>query len=433
MAVKNDVAWSSILEANPEILQSIQNTGFFDIESKEIKEFREPRLACKIDYREQIPGPLKNQSLSVLAIRNGVYRIAHSDPFIDFPILPDFPTQRPVEFELPSYIRSLSVGAITSEAKALDAAQISGMLEHVFGERVQLAIRGYERSGNFEFTLPNSLSANRSVGYQIEGVQIEVDGGYEGKRGIYLVEAKNKVNNNINLRQLLYPQMHYMRKFSNAKVVKSYVMLFDQMTNVYHFSRYSFDAFANQGPAVQLYPDENFVCRIKSENTRVRDLWRELHYVPINNDLADNNRPFPQADDFSKILALFYTIGNEAEISIERLFGKYAIVPRQHDYYSNAIRWLRLASSVKVGSERHLVLTKRGKSVLSLRSPSARLFEIAKYALSNDIFNQYIHSNESGVTNEARFRNRLRKDSTYYRRLKTVESWLNYFKQHLSP
>ena len=429
-APTNDTVWARILKENPKILQSIKTQGFFDIESSEIKEFREPRLACKIDFKEQVPKPLLQNELSVLAIRNGLYRIAPTNPFVDVPELNDASARTVSQFSLPSHIKTLSPTALTSEAKALDAALISGMLDFVFQDNVQMVLRGYERSSNFNFSLPDRLSADQRVNYEVEGVQIEVDGGYEGQKGIYLVEAKNRVNNNINIRQLLYPQLHYNKKFGSSKAVRTYLMLYDQISKLYHFLNLPFGKDASQQIGVPVFEPQFLTCQLSAPYEEPRDYWQDLTGVPIDNSIVDDDRPFPQADDFSKILALLSTVSEQVEISLQELFIKYSLDPRQYDYYANAIRWLRLADYN--AESRSLSLSVKGKEIMAISSTATMLFEIAKIALSNDIFNQYVHAGPSGVTNEARYRNRLHSDSTFYRRLSTVKRWLDFFKRNLA-
>jgi hypothetical protein len=41
----------------------------------------------KIDFRQNLPKIMDKNDLSILAIKNGLYRIAKTDPFIDIPKL----------------------------------------------------------------------------------------------------------------------------------------------------------------------------------------------------------------------------------------------------------------------------------------------------------------------------------------------------------
>ena len=98
----------------------------------------EPRLACKIDYWQSVPAPLKERGLSVLAVRNTRYKIARTDPFIPIDQTQFERLEAPDTFSIPDHIQAISPHNISSEAKALDAALASGMIKEVVGEKVGL-------------------------------------------------------------------------------------------------------------------------------------------------------------------------------------------------------------------------------------------------------------------------------------------------------
>jgi len=83
---KFETSWNKIFE-DLNILNHFEEHSYFDITAKKIKEVtkREPRLLTKIDFRENLPGIMVDNGLSILAIQNGLYRIAKTDPFIDIP------------------------------------------------------------------------------------------------------------------------------------------------------------------------------------------------------------------------------------------------------------------------------------------------------------------------------------------------------------
>lgn len=426
----NETVWSAILAKNPKILREIDRNGFYDIESMEIKKYREPRLACKIDFKEQIPKPLRSERLSVLAIKNGVYRIARTKPFIDLPSINPLESANVERFEIPAYIKALDPNAISSEAKALDAALLSGMLDHVFKDQVSLVLRGYERSSPFDFALKNE-GGGPSVPYSVDGVQIEVDGGYEGRHGIYLVEAKNKVNGNINLRQLLYPHKHYQQKFGVAKEVHTFVMLYDDVNQLYHFTRFQTRDAASAGAPYFVDESRLVSCALQDPVSVERDYWSELANISVDDAVVDASAPFPQADDFGKVFSAYLRLIDSAEITKFDLFSEYAITPRQFDYYGNALKWLGLANYDK--RSRAYKLSNLGRSLWNLQSNKAVLFEIAKIVLTNDIFNECFHGGHHAVSNRARYRNGLRTPSMFKRRMSTVRSWIKYFETEFGP
>ncbi len=426
----NDIAWGQILADDPTILERIESQGFHDIKSGDINPYTQSRLACKFDFREQLPKPLKNEKLSVLAIRNGLYRIARTNTFIDLPT--DLQSAHHVHssFVIPSHIKTLSPSGISSESKALDAALVSGMLNHVFDDEVSLVLRGRERSSNFTFQLKNESENCNTVLYEVNQVQIEVDGGYEGEKGIYLVEAKNKVNNNINLRQLLYPQLHFEGKFGTHKPVQTYVLLYDEPQERYHFTRLKILNDSHGLKPLSLHLVDHVECGLKVESEPTRNYWDELLAVKVDVDLLDSDRPFPQANDFGKVFATYLRLADEGEISKDDLFEKYSIQPgRQYDYYGNVLRWLRVAKYD--ANTQTFNLSPKGRRLRARGSNKETLFELARIVLANDIFNQCLHDGAVGVSSIARQRNRLEADSTFRRRLSTVSRWLTYFKNTL--
>ena len=418
-------AWCDIfsdLQINP----IIETKGFYDIESSIIKRYYEPRIACKIDFREKTPKILSKHKLSLLAIKNGVYRIAKTDPFIDINItkrINNSEKLQPESFHLPAHIEALSPSYITSESKALDAALTSKMLDHVFQDEVNLILRGRERTTSFNFSLPTS--GNQFLDYRVDSVQIEVDGGYEGRKGIYLIEAKNELHDNMNIRQLLYPQLHYRQKFSTSKSITTYIMFYEPETRYFHFFpfQYSPNGYGidnSQYRCCMLYEDEE---------TKGLPSWIELKSVQINPELTDIKVPFPQADNFHKILTLFCDLRQEGPLTKQELFQNHSIVARQYDYYLNALRWMRLVEVKKGGKEnRSYVLSDLG-SRLGKYSNTDIVFEMAKIVFSNDLFNKYLNSDNPYIPSSIRIRNRLETESTFRRRTRTVLSWKKYFRR----
>lgn len=199
-------AWIEVLTTY-RITEQIDELGFCDLAAADLRQFKEPRLMCKMDHRARVPDPLSNEGLSVLAITNSVYRIARTYPFLNidsnrYPkLLPD------KFFELPRHLTTLPIDNITNEAMALDVAFASGMINELLGDRATMTIRGRRRTGSIGFSLLDR--ADNVVDYPIKGVQIEIDGGFEGYDVVSLFEAKMGLSTNIGVRQLLYPHLHF--------------------------------------------------------------------------------------------------------------------------------------------------------------------------------------------------------------------------------
>jgi hypothetical protein len=402
----NDIAWESLLKDIP-VVSEVDANGFFDIDSKTIKNYREARLMCKIDFKENIPSVFKTNGLSVLSIVNKQYRIARTNPFLD--IDQKYLLSKPVDktFSIPSYLESLSSENITSESKALDAAQASGMLEHLTSDESFLTVRGRVYSQGFDFSLNDAK--NNIIDYPIQSVQLEVDGGYEGRNGLSLIEAKMGFSDNMNLRQLLYPQINFSTLLK--KPVRTY-LFFYQTGGFFHFIPFFYDGKNSS------FDYKNHKLFKLEAPKRVEP--KELLKTKVNKDLTGFNAPFPQADRFNKVMEVFLKLGELECATKDELFFDFDLVTRQWDYYLNALIWLGLAS--KDTTNECFVLSEKGISLFEA-TENERIFEIAKTAFSNDIFNAFLSTDNPIINQSLKTRNGLTSDTTFLRRMQTVKSW----------
>jgi len=398
----NDDAWDTIF-TELRIVEQVNAAGYIDITAPQIKRIsqREPRLMTKIDFREQLPPAMRRENLAILAIANGTYRIGRFDPFITI----ETKTQATAErVTFPSNIITLNPQGLAHESAALDAALVSGVLRGVFGEDVSLTIRGRSRNDPFSFTLNNVL-------FPVSGVQIEVDGGYEGATTVNLVEAKIGARSNINVRQLIYPQLAWEQAIGQRKTVRSFICFY-------------------QEPILRFIPVilEGSLCRADHQNERAFTLEPEaqlrLTAITARPDapLPVLGTPFPQADRFDTVLAMFGIVAQQEEVSKEALLLDFDIVPRQIDYYSNAMRWLGLVD-VEAATIR---LTAEGRRV-SAMSHAERMRHLANIIFGEPIFHYVLHHRTNDVPPTLFERWDCGSASTMQRRLHTVNAWIRYF------
>ena len=400
--ISKDQAWKNIFSRYG-LLQKIDDEGFVDITADEIKavDGKEARLMCKVDFRENLPTIMSENGLSILAIKNGTYKISKNDPFID--VKRDITTQI-IEIKSPTNILSIDANNIKSESGGLDIAYISGMLDHVFKEKSVLSIRGRLR-GTLEFDIEKTH-------YYIDGVQIEVDGGYESKDAIHLIEAKIGFKNNINIRQLLYPQLFWEKEVEGKKEIRSY--LFYLQDDIFRFIPYVYD-----GKIGYLDHDREMAFTFKVDK---KDF--SLHTIEVDQSMVDLTAPFPQADRFETINTMLIIISQAECISKEELKMEFDIVDRQIDYYFNVLKWLRVC--VEVGN--CLILTKRGKDIIDLDFKD-RIYFLAKIVFSEPIMNDVL--NDKIPSKDSFKKYNVNSQSTVERRLRTVRSWIGYFKKVL--
>jgi hypothetical protein len=187
----------------------------------------EPRILAKMDTREDVPPTLRDRGLFVLPIRNGLYVILEGEGFHDLEEI----TSDPIETvsHLDFQLRSARVG--NSEAQHVDYAFNVSLLRRFVGiDKLYLQIRGRKYTPRFEFRVGNHHLT-------VESVQTEVDGGFEGRDAILLVESKNVAVGNFIIRQLYYPFRQW--RIETRKPVRS--LFFSKQGAVYRFWEYAFD------------------------------------------------------------------------------------------------------------------------------------------------------------------------------------------------
>jgi len=294
---------------------------------------------------------------------------------------------------------------------------LSGMLKELVDDKLSLTIRGREISSDFSFELSNQN--NKKVTHDVSGVQIEVDGGYESTDAILLIEAKMNFQNNMNIRQLLYPQLNYEAKYN--KEIISYVMFYE-IGGRFHFLPFS---YKDNQCTFDFDNYKLFQLNQDIKNSTSNDLFK----IKINKDMTDRNAPFPQADDFSKVYSIFLKIGEKHIITKSDLFEDYNLTSRQHDYYLNVLIWMRLA----IYDSQHKIafLSDKGIKFYAMNEQD-RFLEMAQIVFSNPIFNMILHDKKEKITDQMIKENNMNpQSSTFERRQKAVSPWFNFFKEKL--
>ncbi len=405
--ITNSQSWVNIFDKH-KIIMEISKNNFFDISATAIKSVdgKEPRLMTKIDFKEHLPEIMKENKLSILAIKNGVYRIAKTDPFISG--IEETPRNDIIEIKSPEDIISINPLNIRSESSALDIAFLSKICEQVFEEKTDLTIRGRLR-GDLNFSL-------NKIKYDIEGVQIEVDGGYEGKKSINLIEAKIGFRGNMNIRQLLYPQLYWEKLIKKQKEIKTF--LFFLQDDLFRFIPYY---FSENKSFLDLNNEKTFKFITK-------DLEKfSLYDIKPNRKELNLTAPFPQADSFERVNSIFFEIAKTNKIGKQELILNFDVIDKVHnrqiDYYLNVLKWMKLVEINK----KEISLTKLGVDLAKL-SFIKRIQKFAEIVFSEPILNDFLHNKP---TNENYFKTYNVSGSTIPRRLQTVKSWVKYFKNKL--
>ncbi len=402
--ITNSQSWENIFDRF-DVLSEIRKNNFYDITADQIKlvDGKEPRLMTKIDFKEHLPEIMKDNKLSILAIKNGTYRIAETDPFISG--ISEIPKNKIIEINAPNNFLTLDPFNIRSESAALDVAFLSKICEQVFKEKTNLTIRGRLR-GDLDFSL-------NEIQYNINGVQIEVDGGYEGETSINLIEAKIGFRGNMNIRQLLYPQLYWEKITSKRKVVKTF--LFFLQGDLFRFIPYYFN---EKESFLDLNDEKTF--RFKSKKINEFSLYN----IQYNRKILNLSSPFPQADSFERIDSLLLLLSEGKEYKIDELVLELDISSRQINYYYSVLEWMELAKKESRGK---ISLTKTG--IRLANTPfKERTQKCAEIVFSEPILNDALHDKK---LNESNFKVYNISGSTVNRRFQTVKSWIKYFKEKL--
>lgn len=229
-----DTPWLTIFDAY-DIHNHDFDKGPFYISAKQIKAAcqnfkktaeKEVRILCYQAQRKDKPQVFNQKNLFLLPVKNGNYAIIRGQGYTDIPEIDSEPILFNAKLDFP--IESSLVG--NSEMQHLDFAYATGMIEH-FAEvgKLYLTIRGRKYTPEFSFRVGNNL-------VEQEGVQTEVDAGYEGKNHIVLIEGKNVKMNDVIIRQLYYPY----RKWSRDTTKQVLPLFFEKRGFEYMFWMYEF-------------------------------------------------------------------------------------------------------------------------------------------------------------------------------------------------
>lgn len=413
MARANDVAWETFVRETKIKLDGQSHV----VDAKNLKKItqREPRLMAKVDDPEQLPNVLRNAGYSLLAITNGSYLIFQGDVFVSVPNCPVQSVYNPkIEFPLET------IGRGTGESEYLDNAFNTGLLSDFTGSgSLYLTIRGRERTKRFNFLVSAS-----NIEINVNGVQIEVDAGYEGENDIVLVEGKIGNRGHFNIRQLYYPFRHFSQLVPQKKVRTVFFS--------YDLSRatYSLHEFGFENPEVfdSIYHIKCCVYSLSKPQIFAFEELFDRNFETVNNIV-------PQADDLNKILELL-TLINSGQNTVTDVADYFVFDVRQSNYYGEAAEFLGLITRNRGVFE----LTERGFQFIST-DPSRQQFFIVKLVINSWFFKELLHrAKRKGYFTVSDIQDLIEAvekengdkrytQSTVGRRVKTIVSWTRWISE----
>lgn len=427
-AKQTESAWELILSSR-NVSESLDKFGYVEIQATELKSIsgQEPRILAKMDFSSQRPQCFVDSHLNILPIENGKYRIGTFDIFRKV----DSPKGEPVFVSSPINFESVAEST-TSEGIALRKAEISTMIDQFSGEHVVHTFSGRERSPNFDFRVRNYDKTVSEV--NVNGVQIEVDGGFEGEKSIYIFEVKNLMAEDFNVRQLYFPFRTYMAK--SKKPIRCVYLI--HANDVFNFFEYKFrdpqDMSSIELVKSQSYYLKNPVIELESVVTTAE----EVSWVPVS------AIPFPQADLISAVIEIVKIAGSTG-VTADELKESFDFSPRQLEigggYYPNAAKYLGLAEADSDSGELKLKATEVFQSALKLGASEITALVVGRISQIpgvKGILEIWLKENRVAsldeVVNEMQILEQFRSlgESTQKRRAQTIRAWCIWVIQHSS-
>lgn len=415
----NNDAWKAIFEKHA-ILKSIALDGFFTIQAKEIKKFREPRLMAKFDHHVNLPSIFRENNLAILPISRGEYCISNFQCYKEF----ETTANKIQQVSLPDYIQSINPLSISSEAVAINCSFISGMLSHFTeDESILPTVSGRMGSGNFKFNILNSALKNYTE-LNVNNSQIEIDATFEGVNYLYCLEAKCDISDDFIIRQLYYPLRALQTRTS--KSVKTLYLVYSN--GVFDLYEYIFEDIMSYN-SIKIRKHSRY--SVEDTQIEISEIEHTLHSVHI---VDEPEIPFPQADKFERVINICELLSHES-LTRDDITAKYEFDARQTNYYTDAARYLGLIEREYTDKKTNYFLSATGARILGMPY-KARQLEFCKKILSHRIFNTVLKvCFENGALPDRQAIIEYMKaaklynvggESTYYRRSSTITSWLNW-------
>ena len=415
---KNDIAWEEIFEKY-RILDRLANNDRVSISSMEINEFREAHLMTKFDHRSQLPELFVEHKLSILPTSRGTYEIGAFETFCDFN--KEDVEMVPVNF--PTFLESIDYKDITSESIAINCAFISKILHDFTGEENLFpTVSGRMSSSLFDFAIN---SKQKTFRINVENLQIEIDGGFEGDNSLNLIEAKNYISDDFLIRQLYYPY-----RLWRDKIVKRVRPIFLTYSNgIFDLREYEFTN-PELYNSIRLLQHKKYA--VQERDINIENIQNILDNVQV---AKEPELPFPQADSFERVINLCELLKQKEFISKEDITHNYDFDYRQTDYYSNAAKYLGLIEKRYENQQIGCTLTQDGIRIFNLPIVERQL-EFVRLILSRAAFKNtlklYFNKGDVPTKDEiieimknARLYN-IDSEQTYRRRASTVISWINW-------
>ncbi|WP_445635095.1 type II restriction enzyme [Nostoc sp. DSM 114161] len=270
---KNDTAWEKLFQKY-DILEKISNTGFFEIGSSSINEFRESRLMAKFDHHANLPDIFKKHKLSILPVSRNKYIIGKFNSYLNVKYDESLEAI-PVEF--PKGIESIDYTNLYSESSALSCAFNIGIINNLIDdEETYYTLYGRMSTGKFKFNI-NRIADYTQHNVEVNNAQCEIDAGFESEKHFLLLEAKLYDVDDFLIRQLYYPYRLWSNKIPNKEVIPI-LMTYSNSSNIFSFFIYKFDKILNYN-SIKLVEQKNYVIAPETiTHEDVSEIFKSIYY-----------------------------------------------------------------------------------------------------------------------------------------------------------
>ena len=420
-------AWNELIDKY-DILNKIEIEGKFIIKADQIKEFREPRLMAKWDSSESLPKVFIDNNINILPISRSSYILGNFNLYHPLANIME-QSKKILYFNLPDYYETINEENITSETMAINAMKISGILEDFLNinkeDPLTMTFNGRRVTGKFNFRIDGF---NGKIHYlSVNNAQYEIDGGFENRNFIVILEAKNTINKDFNVRQLYYPYRSWIER-----IKKPIRLVFSVYSNsIYRLFEYKFKNKDNYSSII-LLNQKNY--SLQNTEINVQDIKNIRLNTKVRTDDDQNNTdiPFVQANSMERIISLMENLYDNP-MTTQEIAEFMSFEKRQADYYFHAGRYLGLFQKIKDEDNNTLViLTQLGEKIFRMTYKQRQL-TFVKLILEHKIFMEFFDKafkkGELAQINEIKLRMtelNVCGEGQLHRRAGSVRSWLKW-------
>ena len=413
-------AWVELIKKY-DIENIVKRKGYFQINSKQIKEYKEPRLMAKWDSSDCLPKVLQDKHLNILPESRSSYVMGDFLLYQEIPELKEH-VSKMAHVDLPEY-ESIDIHHVHSEANAIHVMTLTGSLDDFLQvERNVATFSGRMGTGNFDFYVDTFYGGKQNI--HVSKAQCEIDGGFENDDSVVIIEAKNVVHRDFHIRQLYYPY-----RLWKEKVKKPIRLVFSVYSNmIYRLFEYRFDEIE----------DYSSISLVKSKNYSLQDTTitqEDLLNVRRDTEITENDDKdkrkvsFPQANVMEKVISLMENLYHNP-MTKQQIAELMNFDERQSDYYYNAGCYLELFQKAE-NNDREL--TRLGERVFKMNYKERQL-HIVSLILKHKIFADFFDSiiNTGSLPNKKEIEERMialnicNNCDTLSRRANSVLGWLKW-------